>query len=107
MIDEGYDERGGLNNDVLPALGVMWLEAPESMTHLEGDGCCWRVIVLKELAPADPKRRPKDSRERRLASAMQATAVMAQEIVAGAVGVAGATVAAAGPVPTTCSAADM
>jgi len=52
MTDEGYDEQGGRNKDMLPASGVMWFEAPESMTHSEVDGGCWRVMVLKELASA-------------------------------------------------------
>jgi hypothetical protein len=48
-MDEGYDEYGERNMDMLPESGVMWVEAPMSTTQsVEAGG--FSVIVLKLLA---------------------------------------------------------
>lgn len=51
MMEDGPVERGGRNKEMLPVSGVMWEEAPESMTHSPVAGGC-TDMVLKAFAKA-------------------------------------------------------
>jgi hypothetical protein len=49
-MDEGTTGLGGQKREMLLRSGVVWFNAPESVTHSVSEGGVWSVIVLKELA---------------------------------------------------------
>jgi hypothetical protein len=49
-MDGGTTILGGRTREMLSGLGVVWFDAPESVTHFVSAGDVWSVIVLKESA---------------------------------------------------------